>query len=87
MKDKSGKGRKFSRRGVLPILGSSLLIPFLGFGRSINNKITDSEEEYQILLKPDGTTVRVKKSTLKKSKTIKKNISNKSLLNWLGRKL
>ena len=87
--DKSRKEKQISRRGILPLLGGSLLIPFLGFGSSKADEkisITESEEEYQILLKPDGTAVKVKVSTLKKSKIIKKNISNNSLLNWLGRK-
>lgn len=87
MSTKSRKDKKISRRGILPILGSALLLPFLGFGKSTTNIITDPNEEYQTLLKPDGTTVKVKVSTLKKSKIIKKNISNKSFLDWLGRKL
>ena len=87
MKDNTRKGKQISRRGILPILGSALLLPFLGFGKSTTNIITDPNEEYQTLLKPDGTTVKVKVSTLKKSKIIKKNISNKSFLDWLGRKL
>lgn len=88
MDNKSRKSRKISRRGILPILGSSLLLPFLGFGKPVSDEIINTEdEEYQTLLKPDGTTVKVKVSVLKKSKTIKKNISNKSFLNWLGKKL
>ncbi len=87
MSTKSRKDKKISRRGILPILGSALLLPFLGFGKSTTNSITDPNEEYQTLLKPDGTTVKVKVSTLKKSKILKKNISNKSFLDWLGRKL
>jgi len=89
MKNKSREEKQISRRGILPILGGGLLIPFLGFGNSIDddkNDITD-DSEYQTLLKPDGTSVKVKVSTLKKSKVIKKNISNSSLLKWLGRKL
>ncbi|MFK5879648.1 MAG: hypothetical protein QM478_09155 [Flavobacteriaceae bacterium] len=89
MKNKSREEKQISRRGILPILGGGLLIPFLGFGNSIEgdkNDITD-DSEYQTLLKPDGTSVKVKVSTLKKSKVIKKNISNSSLLKWLGRKL
>ena len=89
MKNKSREEKQISRRGILPILGGGLLIPFLGFGNSIDddkNDITD-DSEYQTLLKPDGTSVKVKVSTLKKSKVIKKNISNGSLLKWLGRKL
>ena len=89
MKDKTRKGTQISRRGILPLLGSTLLIPFLGFGISSKNEtsISKEEDEYQTLLKPDGTAVKVKVSVLKKSEIVQKNISNKSLLNWLGRKL
>jgi hypothetical protein len=91
MNNKSRKGNQITRRGMLPILGSSLLIPFLGFGKPVSDVATGSEdekdEEYQTLLKADGSTVKVKVSTLKKSKIIKKNISNKSFLNWLNKKL
>ena len=87
MANKSRKGEHISRRGILPILGSTFLIPFLGFGRTHTNKVDPNEEEYQTLLKPDGTAVKVKVSTLKKSKIIKKNISNTSFLNWLGKKI
>ena len=88
MKKKSKKGGSISRRGVLPILGSSLLVPFLGFGSPKEQLLsTSNDEEYQTLLKPDGSTVKVKVSAIKNSKVIKKNMSNKSLLSWLGRKL
>lgn len=89
MKDQpSGKNRKISRRGILPLLGSGLLIPFLGFGKADDATETSSEkdEEYQTLLKPDGTTVKVKVSALKNSKVVKKNLSNSSFLNWLDKK-
>ena len=77
-----------SRRGLLSVLGSSLLIPFIGFSSPIIDDAPQTEDdEYQTLLKPDGTTVKVKKSTIDKSKVVKKNISNKSFLNWLGKKL
>ncbi|MBT8321013.1 MAG: hypothetical protein KJO90_05020 [Eudoraea sp.] len=81
------KENSFTRRRILPILGGTLLLPLLGFNRpeEKSNK-EDPEEEYQTLLKPDGTTVRVKASTLKKSKVVKKNISNSTSLNWLDKK-
>lgn len=90
MKEPTGNEKPISRRGFLPILGGSLLIPLLGFGNS-NNKDTEidkneGEDEYQTLLKPDGTTVKVKTSALRNAKVVKKNISNKSLLTWLGKK-
>ncbi|MDO9036980.1 MAG: hypothetical protein Q7U59_01370 [Lutibacter sp.] len=90
MDKKIKKGTQISRRGILPILGSTLLLPILGFGKTstIDEIIApDENEEYQTLLKPDGTAVRVKVSTIKNSKIIQKNISNESFLNWLGRKL
>ena len=90
MTNQSRKGKPISRRGILPILGSSLLIPFIGFGLTETQEelpIADNEEEYQTLLKPDGTAVKVKASTLKNAKVIKKNVSNNSFLNWLGKKL
>ncbi len=88
MLDKSKKGINISRRKILPILGSGLLIPFLGFGNTDAPEQNDhnDNEEYQTLLKADGTTVKVKVSTLKRSKVVKKNITNKSFLNWLGKK-
>ena len=90
MDKKTKKGTQISRRVILPLLGSTLLLPLIGFGKtSINDEIVapDENEEYQTLLKPDGTAVRVKVSTIKNSKIIQKNISNESFLSWLGRKL
>lgn len=87
MTGKSKKGNPISRRGILPILGSSLLIPFFGMGKPIDDKLIETEEEeFQTLLKPDGTIVKVRVDVLKKSKVIKKNINNKSFLKWLGKK-
>ena len=90
MKQDKRKGKTISRRALFPIIGSTLLIPFLG--HSNNNPQPDAstskeEPEFKTLLKPDGTTVKVRTSTLKNSKILKKNVSNKSFLNWLGRKL
>lgn len=89
MKDNSKKGTQLSRRGILPILGSALLLPFLGVGKPIETTLLNSEEdqEYQTLLKPDGTTVRVKVSTIKNAKVVEENVSNKSFSNWLGKKI
>ena len=87
MKKETRKGKRISRRGVLPILGTTFLIPFLGFGTTnISESSSPEDEEYQTLLKPDGTVVKVKVSVLKKSKVVKKNLSNRSFLNWLGKK-
>lgn len=77
-----------SRRKLFPILGGSLLIPFIGTAKTkaAPLKLEEKKDEYQTLLKPDGTAVKVKISTLKNSKVVKKNVSNKSFLNWLGKK-
>ena len=89
MKNKSEKGAPISRRGLLPLLASSLLVPFIGLGNSDTKemiKVEEGEDEYQTLLKPDGTVVRVKKKAVQGSKIIEKGMSNKSLLNWLDKK-
>ena len=73
---------------MLPLLGGSLLLPFLGFGNGISDEPTASkDEEYKTLLKADGTAVKVKVSTVKKATVVKKKISNKTFLSWLGKKL
>jgi len=88
MKNKLRKGTKISRRGMLPLLGGSLLIPFLGFSNTSSKETSISEnEEYQTLLKPDGTVVKVNTNAINKSKVINKKVSNKSMLKWLNKKL
>jgi len=77
---------KFTRRGFLPIIGSSLLIPFVGSAQK-DEPEEINEDDYQILLKPNGTSVKVKKSTIKQSTVKKKSISNKSFLKWIGKKV
>jgi len=65
MKNKLHK-KSFSRRNILPVLGSCLLLPFFGFGNFSNKPSAIlNQEEYQTLLKPDGTVVKVKVKTLK----------------------
>ncbi|WP_297766300.1 hypothetical protein [uncultured Muriicola sp.] len=86
MTQKPKKGKVISRRGIFPLLGSSLLLPFLGYNQENKPEKTTEEEEYETLLKPDGTIVKVKASTLKNSKVIKKNIPNSTFLQWLGKK-
>ncbi len=89
MDSKKPKGKLFSRRGILPILGGSLLFPFISAAQrdAETNQLEEKETEYKTLLRPDGTAVKVKVSTLENSKVVKKKISNKSFLNWIGKKL
>ncbi|MCA0931528.1 hypothetical protein LCM02_03620 [Lutimonas saemankumensis] len=81
-----GQKNKFTRRSVIPILGSSFLLPFLGKAAVLESE-TVEDETYEILIKPDGTPVKVKKSSLKNARVLKKKISNKGFMNWLGKKL
>jgi hypothetical protein len=88
MKSLPNNTRLISRRRLLPLIGSIFLIPFFGFKNSReNSKSIKNNEEYETLLKQDGTVVKIKISSLKNAKIIEKNISNKSFLNWLGKKL
>lgn len=83
------KDKKLSRRSFFPFLGTSFLLPFLGFGESSTKKTIDksTNDDYVTLLKPDGTIVKVKAGSLKNSRVINKNISNSSFLNWLDKKV
>ena len=87
MKISLNKKESISRRKIIPFIGLSLLIPFFGFQNYKEETATKNEEEYQTLLKSDGTIVKVKVNTIEKAKILKKNISNKSFFSWLGRKL
>ncbi len=88
MGQRPGKTGKISRRKLFPILGGSLLFPILGFPESTPQQPPDDpEEEFETLLKPDGTTVKVRKSTVRKAKILKKNLSNTVFLKWLGKKV
>ncbi len=81
------EARKISRRGVWPFLLGSLMIPLLAKGNP--GKLTEPgespgvEEEFETLLKSDGTVVKVPKSAVSSSKVVEKHLSNKSLLSWL----
>lgn len=87
MKKLNTNKKQISRRNILPILGGSLFLPFLGFGKTSSKILSESDnDEYKILLRKDGTTVKVKTSTLNTLRTEEKNISNKSLYNWLRNK-
>ena len=83
MKKQPEHKKGIGRRQFLPVLGTGLLLPLLPLkAQSLEPAET---EEYRTLLKPDGTAVRVKVSSLKKSRVVRKQISNKDLLVWLGK--
>lgn len=76
---------KLSRRNFLPILGSAFFLPLMASSKEKESEL-GVDEEYEILLKPDGTTVKVKKTILQNSNPVKKNVSNRTLLSWLHKK-
>ncbi len=84
MKELNKGEKQISRRNILPLLAGGLLIPLFGFGKS-KNKIEDkpSDDDYQILLRKDGSTVKVKTATIKESRMLEKKLSNNSFLGWL----
>lgn len=82
MKKKPENTKGIGRRKFLPILGTGLLIPLLPASLRAGEP-EEQAAEYKTLLKPDGTAVKVKVSGLKKSKVVRKNISNSELLSWL----
>ena len=85
MKEDPKKQKGMGRRQVLPILGGGLLLPFLPAEARAASGPQPSEEEYQTLLKPDGTTVRVRVSSLKNSRVIREKLSNSELREWLDK--
>jgi hypothetical protein len=87
MKPHKFKLKSISRRQIIPILTYGLIAPVFGFS-NLQKEIPkqSSEEDYQTLLKPDGTIVKVKTSTIKKAKIVKKQVSNNSFLHWLAKK-
>ncbi len=87
MKINSTYKKSLSRRQTLPFLGLGLLIPIFGFNDNIDDIESEDKDNYQTLLKPNGTAVKVKVSALKKAKIIKKNVSNNSFFSWLDKKI
>ncbi len=69
-----------TRRRFFPLLGSALMIPVAAKAQALQSEVTD--EEFEVLLKPDGTTVKVRKSVVKQAPK-KGLLSNNKLLNWL----
>ena len=85
MKKDPKKSKGMGRRQILPILGGGLLLPFLP-AEARAEVGPQPSDEYQTLLKPDGTTVRVKVSNLQKSRVVRENLSNRELREWLDNK-
>ena len=73
---------QFSRGKFLAALGSMSLFPLLSHSKTIE-QLDSINEEYDILLKPDGSTVKVKKGVLNKSKTVKNKMDNPTMKKWL----
>ena len=81
MDEKPKKKDSLKRRAFLPILGGGLLLPLLPVHASAQTEKEDVP--YLTLLKPDGTTVKVKKSAVDKARVVQPKLSNAELRNWL----
>jgi len=75
--------KSISRRGFIPLVSAGLFMPFFSQAKPTGNLNAKEDDEFATLLTPDGEVVKVKRTALKKVKVLKKNMSNKSLLNWL----
>ena len=60
-----------------------MLLPLVGKSNPLEAETT--QDDFETLLRPDGTTVKVKKSALDSSEVVSKKISNGKLLRWLGK--
>ena len=78
MKDQN----KVSRRQLLGMLAGISFIPAIAKDKK-PAELSNIDDEFETLLKPDGTTVKVPKGAIKSAKVISNNVSNKSMLNWL----
>lgn len=75
--------QKVTRSKFIAALCSIFSIPFISKASAPELDQDVESDDYEILLKQDGSTVKVKKNNLRKSKTIKKGMSNPTLKSWL----
>lgn len=85
MKKQPENKKGIGRRQFLPVLGTGLLLPLLPV-QAKDREPAEDEDDYQTLLKPDGTVVKVPKKAVDNARVVQKKISNKSMLNWLRHK-
>lgn len=85
MSDPKNKKKIFNRRNFLPLLGAGVLMPAIGFG---NTPITETQadDEFETLIKADGTPVKVSKRIVQQAPVKKEKLSNIDLLKWLKNK-
>ena len=64
-------------------MGGGILLPFFGSAKTAETLIDPDGNEYEILLTKDGKAVKVRKGAVENSKVVEKQLSNKSLFQWL----
>ena len=75
--------KKVTRSKFITALCSMVPIPFVSKARATElDQDVDGDDDYETLLKPDGSTVKVKRNNLKNT-TVKKSLSNRELKSWL----
>jgi len=88
MKNRNNTEMPITRRSLMALLMSGILVPYLGFGNNpaqSGKRQQEDDERYQHFLKADGTVVRVKRKAARRARVLKKNVTNKSLLAWLNK--
>jgi len=83
MKQRKEKKPEYKRRGMLPFIASLLVFPFVAKSQVPQGFPGEANDVSHQLLTSDGKLVKISSETLKNAKVIRKNVSNKTLWNWL----
>lgn len=76
------KNKNISRKKFLLSLGGLPILTLVSTPK-VREKAESDLDEFDILLKSDGNTVKVKKSILDKSIIVKNRIDNQTMKSWL----
>jgi len=83
MNSNSKKTTTVSRGKFLTAFGSLLLIPFVSKAQLTQTTLESEDDDYQVLLKPDGSAVKVKRKQVENATTVKSKINNSTMFSWL----
>lgn len=83
MNNNSKKTQKVSRGKFLTAFGSLLLIPFVSKAQLTQTNLEPEDNDYQVLLKPDGSTVKVRRKLVENAATVKSKMNNSTMFSWL----
>lgn len=83
MKRGEERSSGYTRRGVLPFIAGLLVFPFAAKSWVPSRFPEQKDDVSHKLLTSDGKLVKVSSEALKNANVIRKNVSNKTLWNWL----